>query len=116
MPRLYTLTPLPRGPFESVDCVSRLLFGAIYDRYKLSSYSQIGQGDSCPFYDWTRDELYCVISQAELVDLTGMSERTVRRSLTALKAAGLIDWRKATYKGANRYYIPQGIREYLAKQ
>lgn len=114
MSRLYTLTPLPIDDFAGLDLTARCTFGMIYDRYRLSSYNLTG-GDSV-WYDWQRGETYCIFTHEELARELGISERTVRRALEALKAANVLDWRKATYKGANRYYIPEHIRMLLRAQ
>ena len=52
----------------------------------------------------------------QLAELLGVSERTVRRSLDQLKDDQLIWWRKATYKGANRYFLHERITQELRKQ
>ena len=116
MSRLYTLVPLPEGPFRGLDPVSRMVFGAIWDRYKLSSYNVTGTPGDSPWYDHQTGAVFCVFSHAELAEAVGISERTVRRSLDALRDAGLLIWRKATYKGACRYYVTEYVRAYLRKQ
>ena len=50
---------------------------------------------------------------SELAALLGVSESTVRRSLTILHRNNFVWWRKATYKGANRYFLHDGIMEAL---
>ena len=114
MAQLYTLVPRPEGPFQGLDPVSRMVFGAIWDRYRLSSYSVTG-GDGS-WFDPREQAVFCVFTQQELAQLVGVSERTIRRSLDMLAADNLIWWRKATYKGANRYFIHAGIVEYLKPQ
>ena len=111
MSRLYSLVPLPQGPFAGLDPVTRMVFGLIYDRLRLSSHNLAGGKQH--WYDPVEDREYCVFKQSELAELVGVSERTVRRSLELLRADNLVWWRKATYKGANRYYIHDGIMEYL---
>ena len=111
MSQLYSLVPLPRGEFRGLDPVTRMIFGFIYDRYKLSSYNAMG-GDAA-FYDPIEEEYFCVFNQNELAELVGVSERTVRRSLDQLRVKEMVWWRKATYKGANRYYVAEHIRKYL---
>ena len=112
MAQLYQLVPLPQGIFSGLDIVSRAVIGSLYDRIKLSMYNATGGDDR--FYDILTGEYFCVFTQQELAELIGVSERTVRRSLDILKADNLIHWRKATYRGANRYYLHHGIMEYLA--
>ena len=111
MAQLYQLVPLPQGIFAGMDIVSRAVVGCLYDRLKLSMYSAAG-GDE-RYYDAAANEYFCIFTQSELADQIGVSERTVRRSLDLLKADNLVHWRKATYRGANRYYIHHGIMEYL---
>lgn len=115
MAKYYTLVPLPQGPFERLDPLARMAFGFIWERYKVSSYNVTGGGDNSPWYDPTVDEIFCVYDRAELAAVIGCSERTVRRCLDDLKAAGLIWWRKL-YGGACRYYVDKPIREYLRAQ
>jgi len=93
-----------------------MVFGAIYGRYRMSSYNVAGAPGDSPWYDFNRDEVFCVFSQPELAALVGVSERTVRRSLEVLRAAELIDWQRIGYRASNRYYIPEDIREYLRPQ
>lgn len=114
MAQLYQLVPLPQGVFSGMDLVTRAVIGCIYDRIKLSMYNATG-GDE-RFYDEYAGEYYCVYSQAELAEIIGVSERTVRRSLDLLKADNLVHWRKFTYRGANRYYLHNGIMEYLGSR
>lgn len=116
MARLYTLVPMPQGPLAGIGLTERAVLGQIYDRYKLSTYNVTGQGDNTPWYDWYRDEVFCLYAQDDLAAELGISVRTVRRALETLRAAGLIDWRKATYKGACRYYISERVRVWLRPQ
>lgn len=99
------------GPFKGYDPVSRMVFGAIYDRLRLSGYNTVG--GSMDFYDHDEQRVYCIFTHAELAEHVGVSERTVRRSLQMLEKDGFVWWRKATYKGANRYFIHESIMEYL---
>ncbi|MDO5378491.1 MAG: hypothetical protein Q4G52_09175 [Clostridia bacterium] len=47
MKQLYTIVPLPQGPFEGLDALARYAFGLIWDRYRVSSYNVTGcAGDS----------------------------------------------------------------------
>lgn len=116
MSRLYTPVPTANGPFAGIDPVARMTFGLIWDRYKLSSYHVTGAAGDCPWYDQAMDAVYCVYGQAELAAEVGVSERTIRRALDTLREAGLLIWRKATYKGSCRYYIPEHTRQYLRRQ
>lgn len=112
MAQKYMLVPLAKGLFAGYDLCTRAVIGALYDRHKLSSYNHIGSTGGAAWYDEREQAVYCVYSQAELAEQIGVSERTVRRSLDRLKDDQLIWWRKAAYKGANRYYL----HEYTIRQ
>lgn len=116
MAQLYSLTPLPQGPFAGLDPLARLCFGLIWDRYRVSSYNVTGCAGDSPWYDPAEDEIFCVFGQGELAALVGVSERTIRRCLADLKAADVIWWRKAQYRGSCRYYVEYTIRQYLRPQ
>lgn len=59
------------------------------------------------------DELECWPAEARLARRCGMAERTVRKWLTWLRGAGILDWRR-TYDGANRYhFLRTGIEPML---
>ena len=109
----YTIIPNPIGIFEGLDPLSRLAFGLIWDRYRLSSYNVTGTAGDSQWYDYERDEVFCLFNQAELAQMMGCGIRTVKRCLDTLRDAGLIDWRKADYKGVCRYYVQQYTREYM---
>ena len=109
----YTIIPNPTGVFEGIDALARLTFGLIWDRYRLSSYNVTGAAEDSKWYDYRRDEIFCLYSQADLPEQMGCGVRTVKRCLDDLKAAGLIDWRKADYKGVCRYYVSEYTREYM---
>ena len=96
-----------------MDLVTRAVVGLLYDRIRLSNYNLIGDASGQAWYDTVEERVYCIFSHAELAETIGVSERTVRRSLTLLNAANLVWWRKATYKGANRYFLHDGIMEAL---
>lgn len=115
MSQVYTLVPLPDGPFAGLDPTTRLIFGLLWDRYKLSGYTLMGSDGECPYYDYDLDRLYCVWSHSDLARTAGVSERTVRRSLDTLRARDLITWRKARYSGACQYYIEPGVEYYLRR-
>lgn len=97
--RKYTIVPLPEGPFEGLNLTARCCFGLIYDRWKLSA----NRTES--FWDEDRQAVYCLFRQEELARTLGVSERSIRRSLDELYAAGLISWKKADYQGPCRYYL-----------
>lgn len=113
MAQIYQLVPLPQGIFAGMDLVTRAVVGLLYDRIRLSNYNLIGDASGQAWYDTVEERVYCIFSHAELAETIGVSERTVRRSLTLLNAANLVWWRKATYKGANRYFLHDGIMEAL---
>lgn len=114
MAQKYMLVPLPCGIFKDYDLVTRAVIGALYDRTRVSSYNLTG-GDE-RYYDRDEGKVFCVFTHDELGEQLGVSEKTVRRSLNRLKEDGFIWWRKATYKGANRYYLHHGITEDLKGQ
>ena len=112
MAKYFTLVPLPEDIFSEVSLVDRVVFVLIWERYKLSSYKVTGGSD-----EWVDDldgSIFCIFSHDELARKAGVSEKTVRRSLVALRDEhGLIDWRKASFKGACRYYVEKTAREYM---
>ena len=114
MAQKYMLVPLPTGIFEDYDLTTRAVIGALYDRLRLSGYNQIGGSDA--WYDEQEGRIYCVYTHDELARMIGVGERTIRRSLALLQADGLVWWRKATYKGANRYFVHDYIMQALRKQ
>lgn len=98
--------------------MSRLCFGLIYDRWKLS-----GRDD---WRKWTDERgIYCVYGREELAEELGVTLPTVRRCLDQLTKAGLLEMRRAGKQGAFRYYttalcrlhmtIPDGFKEYYAE-
>ena len=114
MPQVYLLVPLPEGPLAPFDLTTRAVLGAIYDRYKLSSYNFTGGDDR--WYDYDIDEIYCIWSQAELAQIVGVSLRSVQRSLALLRSAGVIWTRKPGMQSACNFYIHQSIRDYLSSR
>ena len=116
MAQKYMLVPLPQGLFAGYDLTTRAVIGALHDRLKLSGYNVIGDPHGSRFYDDVEERVFCVFSHAELAAQIGVSEKTVRRSLKLLEDDGLVWWRKATYKGANRYFLHESIRAALRKQ
>ena len=116
MAQKYMLIPLPQGIFKGYDLTTRAVIGAIHDRIRLSNYNLIGDPSGSKWYDQQEERVFCVFTHAELAELLGVSERTVRRSLDQLKDDQLIWWRKATYKGANRYFLHERITQELRKQ
>ena len=107
---LYQLVPLPLGPLAGLDLVSRAVLGAIYDRIRLSNYSLTG--GNAQFYDPSEGACYCLYSLEELSALIGVSTRTIKRALQLLREDNLI-LSQRTYSGANRYFIHEGIMDYL---
>lgn len=116
MAQKYMLIPLPQGLFKDYDLTTRAVIGALYDRIRLSNYNLIGDPAGSKWYDPQEQRVFCVYSQAELAELLGVGERTIRRSLKQLHDDGLIWWRKAAYKAANRYFLHDIITEALRKQ
>lgn len=113
MAKYYSLVPLPEGIFEGMSLIDRAVFGLIWERYRLSSYKVTG-GDET-WADEQDGSVFCIFSHDELARLIGASEKTIRRSLIALRDEHmLIDWRKASFKGACRYYIERGALDYMA--
>lgn len=116
MAQKYMLIPLPNGLFRGLDLCTRAILGALYDRLRLSNYNYIGSPDHPHWYDDQEQRIYCVYTHAELAAQLGVSERTVRRCLDVLREEQFIWWRKATYKGANRYFMDERIMKELRKQ
>ena len=111
MSTIYQLIPLARGPLAHYDLTTRAVLGAIWDRYRLSSYQVTGGNDQ--WYDHDEDEIYCVYDQTELAQLLGVSRRTVQRALDALRSDRVIWSRKPGLQCACRYFIDEDIRNYL---
>ena len=114
MSQLYTLVPLAEGPFAGLDPVTRLVFGVIWDRYKVSWKNVSNSTADSRWCDYELDgQVFCLFSQAEIGRIVGVTDRTVRSCLEKLRAAGVIDYRKASFKGACRYYVTDDTRHYL---
>ena len=109
--RKYTIVPLPTGVFEGITPLSRMCFGFIWDRYRVSCYNVSGGHDAWYDYDW--DETFCVFSHRELSEQVGASERTIRRCLDELRRAQLIETKRCEYQGACRFFIPEDVRAYM---
>lgn len=109
-PNKYTLVPSPAGPFAHVDLVARVVFGLIWDRYRLSVHSHL-RGDQ----RWLDEDsrVFCVYAQEELAMHAGISVRTVRRCLEDLRWAGLLSYNKVGLQGVNRYYVEYPAKDYL---
>ncbi len=109
----FTFIPSPCGPFLRIDPSARLVFGLIWDRYRLSRYST-DTGDN----RWQDDdgEVYCVYSQTELSEHSGLTDRTVRRCLDTLYNANLLRWHKSGFNGCNRYYPDLLVIDYLTRK
>lgn len=116
MAQLYQLIPLPQGIFAKLSLIDRALFGLVYDRMKLSVNNHLSSTDGLSFYDVDEEEVYCVYSQTELALTLGVSERTVRRSVSSLVDGGFLRTKKVRYQDANRYFIPFYIRQELKPQ
>lgn len=116
MAQKYMLVPLAEGLFSGYDLVTRAVIGALYDRVRLSNYHLIGDVTGSKWFDPVEQKVYCVFTHAELAAQIGVSERTVRRSLATLEEDGLVWWRKAAYKAANRYFLHERITNELRKQ
>lgn len=116
MAKYYSLVPLPQGRFENLSLLDRAVFGLIYERWRLSEYNVLGTPGDSPWYDFDEDAVFCMFSHDELCRLIGTSEKTIRRSLIALRDQHhMISWKKASFMGACRYYIEPGmIREMAA--
>lgn len=111
MASIYQLIPLPLGPLAPYDLTTRAVLGAIWDRYRLSSYQVTGGNDK--WYDYDVDEVYCVYDQTDLAQMLGVSRRTVQRALDVLRADRIVWSRKPGLQSACRYYIDESIRSYL---
>lgn len=116
MAQKYMLVPLPNGLFRGYDLTTRAVIGALYDRIRLSNYNLIGDPAGSKFFDQQEQRVFCVFSHDELGRQLGVSEKTIRRSLKLLEADGLVWWRKAAYKAANRYFLHESITQALGKQ
>lgn len=96
-----------------MDLVTRAVVGLIYDRIRLSNYNLVGDASGQSWYDPVEQRVYCIFTHAEMAETIGVSERTIRRSLALLNEENLVWWRKATYKGANRYFLHECITDSL---
>lgn len=112
MAKYYSLVPLPQGKFENLALIDRAVFGLIWERWKLSSYKTLGGSDD--WYDHDEEEIFCIWSHDELSKQIGTSEKTIRRSLITLREENMISWKKASFKGACRYYIARDIQRYMS--
>lgn len=113
MAKYYTLVPLPQGIFEDMSLLDRAVFGLIWERWRLGSYKLMGGCED--WYDSTEEDIYCVWSHEGLARAVGASEKTIRRSLAALKKADMIYWKKASYGGACRYFVGRPVQQYMFK-
>lgn len=125
----YTILPTAAGDFAQLDLMARAVFGLIWDRWQLSCKTQEETGKFSTTREMTVSELYpsrkydrskitvaevyCVISQAELVRETGLCERTVRKSIRALEVAGVLRTERAGIRGANRYFCNWRLVDYF---
>jgi len=113
MAKYYTLVPLPIGKFADweLTLVDRAVFGMIWERWRLSSYKVLGGCED--WYDPYEEDIFCIFAHDELARLIGVSEKTIRRSLETLRTKRVIRWRKAKFKGANRYYVARDVQQYM---
>lgn len=111
MAKYYSLVPLPQGIFSGLSLLDRAVFGLIWERWKLGSYKLTGGCED--WYDADEEEIYCIWSHDGLARATGTSEKTIRRSLNALRNENLIYWKKASYGGVCRYYIERPVQQYM---
>lgn len=58
-------------------------------------------------------QVFCYFRQDDLAAVVGVSDRTLRRALDALRREGLIRTCKAGYGGACKYYVGREAREWL---
>lgn len=121
MASAFILVPRAEGPFAGLDPLARLCFGHIWNRYQLSRLTRhSGHGS---FVMLVPEEMqdryrrptvdYCVYSAAELAAEIGCTDRTVRRCITDLRAAGVIDTHRNGYMGKLCFTIPTKIADGL---
>lgn len=112
----YTIVPRAEGPFRHCDALTRMAFGLLWDRYQLSHRTVTYQGDSAEFYDELWDDVYCIYTADQLAADLDVCERTARRCLGQLRAAQIIDWRRASFAGANRIFFSRTFRVWMASE
>lgn len=115
MDTLYIMVPSTQL-FRDLDPATRLVFAAIWDRYKLSvktweqdtrKFRQELKPEQIDNYYGLRFAVYCVITQKEIAEMFGITERTARSCVAKLEKAGLIDTHRAGYQAATRYTMPR---------
>lgn len=99
----YVVVPYPVGVFAPLSTDARLVFGLIWSRFKLSSFHVAGGDDR--WIDKDDGAVYCYYALDELCRDAGLSDRTVRRCLDALRAEMLIYTRRVDYKMPMRIYV-----------
>lgn len=109
--RKYTIVPMPTGPFQGLDPLSRLAFGLIWDRLRLSSYNTTGNRSQ--WIDEETGAVYCFYPQQDLAQDMGCSERTARRCMHDLERARIISTRRADYGRAYRITTWGRIEDYM---
>ena len=129
------MIPAAAGPFKEIDPVARIAFGLIFDRWCLSMNTEEERSASGQtpkfsalkvvdlYEDSGRERLkgvvketlktYCVYSQPDLARDIGCGERTARRAIETLRDAGLLEYDREGYNGANRYYIKWRLYRYF---
>lgn len=114
METLYLMVPTTNiAKFKDLDPVTRMVFACIWDRYKLSvkSYREKAQfkmdcpPELMPYYGGFKRIVYCVITQQEIAEALGITERTARSCVAKLKKAAVIDTHRDGYQAATRYTI-----------
>lgn len=124
MASIYVMVPRADGPFKGLDPLARMCFGLIWDRWQLSTISNRKKGGSFVFripdelrsrYRDSPVSTYCVYTHAELAAEIGCSERTARRCVADLRAAGLVDVFRRGVMGASCFTIPSDVRAYMPK-
>lgn len=111
--RKYTIVPLPVGIFTGITPLSRMCFGFIWDRYRVSGYNVAGTAGASRWVDDETRDVFCLYSHRELAADMGASERTVRRCLDELRDAGLIWWKRDGYQGPCRFFVHEGVAAYM---
>lgn len=121
MASAFILVPRAEGAFAALDPLARLCFGHIWNRYQLSRLTRhSGRGafvmevpaDMRDRYKRPSVD-YCVYSAAEMAVEIGCTDRTVRRCIADLRAAGVIDTHRNGYMGKLCFTIPTAICDEL---
>lgn len=108
----FVKVPMAQGYFTGIDPLARLAFGLLWDRYRLSDTNVTNAGlNESAWYDEAFDDIFFVYDVAKLAADMGCSERTARRCLDDLRRSGIITWKRTRFGGANKYFIPQYIKD-----